>query len=136
MTLLDVPVHVRWKLSALWTSVMFCYVYGDIFGLFKPGKLASMLSGQTPVGPTTQALLVAFAIVMAIPSVMVFLSLALKAGIARLANIFFGSAYTIVIGLTMRGAWRFYQLLGLMEITLTVFVVWFAWTWPRERLDA
>ena len=40
------------------------------------------------------------------------------------------------VPVTMRGAWRFYQLLGLMEITLTAVVVWFAWTWPRERLDA
>jgi len=95
-----------------------------------------MLSGQTPVGPTSQALLVAFAIVMAIPSVMVFESLALKASLSRWANILFGSAYTIVIGVTMRGAWSFYRLLGLVEITLTVFVVWYASTWPRERLDA
>lgn len=25
----DVPVPIKIKLAALWTSVMFCYVYGD-----------------------------------------------------------------------------------------------------------
>jgi hypothetical protein len=126
----DVPVHVRLKLSALWTSVVFCYVYGDIFGLFRPGKLASMISGQTPVGPTTQALLIAFAIVMAIPSVMVFVSVALKASLARRANVLFGSVYAIVISLTMRGAWGYYLVLGVIEVALTVLIAWYAWTWP------
>ena len=83
MKLSDVRVHVRLKLSALWASVMFLYVYGDFFGLFKPGKLAEMQAGRTPLGATTQGILVAFAVVMAIPSAMVFLSLVLKASVAR-----------------------------------------------------
>jgi hypothetical protein len=36
--LADAPVPVRLKLSALWASVMFCYVYGDYFDLFRPGS--------------------------------------------------------------------------------------------------
>src|SRR5262245_52158245 len=71
MKLADIPVHVRLKLSALWASVMFCYVYGDFFGLFRPGKLAAMLAGQTPIGPTTQGMLLGFAVLMAVPSAMV-----------------------------------------------------------------
>jgi len=132
MKLDDVPVHVRLKLSALWASVMFCYVYGDFFGLFKPGKLASMQAGQTPLGPTTRTILLAFSIVMAIPSVMVFLSLVLKPSINRQANIILGSAYTVIIVLTMRGAWGFYLFLGFIEAALTALVVWYAWNWPRQ----
>lgn len=30
----DQKVNVKTKLSALWASVMFCYVYGDYFGLY------------------------------------------------------------------------------------------------------
>jgi hypothetical protein len=33
----DIKVHVKIKISALWASVMFCYIYGDYFGLYKPG---------------------------------------------------------------------------------------------------
>jgi hypothetical protein len=101
MKLADVPVSVRIKLSALWASVMFCYVYGDFFGLFRPGKLATMLAGQTPVGPTTQGVLLAFAVVMAIPSVMVFLSLVLQPIFARWANIILGLIYSVIIVITM-----------------------------------
>ena len=54
----DVKVPVRVKLSALWASVMFCYVYGDYFGLYKPGSLQHMLDGRMePLGPTTQGIL-------------------------------------------------------------------------------
>jgi hypothetical protein len=133
VTLADSPVPVRQKLSALWASVMFCYVYGDIFGLFRPGKLAALLDGRTPLGPTTQGILVAFAAVMAIPSVMVALSLLLPPTLARWANIIFGVAYTIVIVLSIRGAWNFYLMLAGIEAALTIAVTWYAWTWPRQE---
>ena len=46
----DIRVHVRFKLFALWTSVMFCYIYGDYFELYQPGKLPAMLAGRTALG--------------------------------------------------------------------------------------
>jgi hypothetical protein len=49
-TLDDIKVHVKIKLSALWASVMFCYIYADYFGLWKPGTLQEMLSGK--MGPS------------------------------------------------------------------------------------
>lgn len=30
------------KLAALWASTMFCYIYGDYFGLYVTGTLADM----------------------------------------------------------------------------------------------
>jgi hypothetical protein len=32
----------------------------------------------------------------------------------------------------IRGGWHYYVLFGLIEITLTVLIVWFAWTWPKQ----
>ena len=55
---------------------MFCYVYGDYFGLYVPGKLQDMLGGKGPVGPVSEASLVATALLLALPGLMVFLSLA------------------------------------------------------------
>ena len=46
----DIKVHVKFKLFALWTSVMFCYIYGDYFELYQPGKLPAMLAGRTALG--------------------------------------------------------------------------------------
>ena len=75
----DAPVAIRQKLSALWASVMLCYVYGDFFGLFSPGKLMRMNAGEFgPLGQATPAVLVGVSVMMAIPALMIFLS-AIKA---------------------------------------------------------
>jgi uncharacterized protein DUF6326 len=87
-----------------------------------------------PLGPITQGVLLAIAIVMAIPSLMVFLSLVLKPALNRRLNIVFGVIYTVIMLLTMRpGAWAFYIFLGVVEVMLTVLIVWHAWTWSREQ---
>jgi len=129
----DIKVHVKMKLSALWASVMFCYIYGDFFGLYRPGKLQGLLEGRMPLGPTTQGVLLGTAIVMAIPSVMVFLSLALKPVLNRWMNIIFGVLNTAIMLMTMPGAWVFYIFLGVVEVVLTALIVWYAWNWPREQ---
>src|SRR5712691_927031 len=128
----DVKIHVKFKISALWVAVMFCYVYRDFFSLFQPGKLAGMLAGKIePLGPTTQGVLLGTAALMAIPSIMVFLSLVLKPKINRLLNIILGVTYSLVILITMPGAWIFYIFLGVLEVALTGLIVWYAWHWPR-----
>lgn len=131
-TLHDMKVHVKVKLSALWAAVMFCYIYGDYFGLYVPGQLKGMLAGQGPVGPTSQSSLVPVAILMAIPGVMVFLSLVLPPRPNRLLNIILGVIYTVIMLITMPGAWVFYIVLGVIEIALTILIAWYAWSWPRE----
>ena len=56
----DVRVPTRYKLSAMWASVMFCYIYVDYFELYVPGKLQGMLDGKiVPLGPVTQGILLA-----------------------------------------------------------------------------
>lgn len=129
----DSKIHVKIKLSALWASVMFCYIYGDYFGLYKPGTLQGMVDGQMgPLGPTTQGILLGTAIMMAIPSVMVFLSLGLPPTLSRWANISFGAIYTAIMLITMPGAWVFYICLGAIEVILTALIVWYAWHWPKQ----
>jgi Family of unknown function (DUF6326) len=131
----DVKIHVRFKLSSLWTSVMLCYVYGDYFELYVPGKLRSMLDGRiAPLGPVTQGVLVGTTILMAIPGLMVVLSLLLPSALSRIANIVLGSAYSLIVLVVIsRAGWRFYVLMGIVEIVLTSLIVWYAWTWPRLK---
>ena len=128
----DVPVPVRAKLSALWAALMFCYIYGDYFGLYVPGKLSGMIAGEGPIGPISQSGLVITSVLLAVPGLMVFLSLALPPVVCRWANILFGMFYIAVMALTMPGAWTFYILLGAVEIVLGLLTVWYAWRWPRE----
>lgn len=128
----DVKVPVKLKLSALWASLMFCYIYGDYFGLFQPGNLQDMLQGKMgPLGPTTQGVLLGTSVLMAIPSLMVFLALALPAAFNRWANVVLGLAYAAIIVISMPGAWVFYQFLGVIEAVLSLLIAWQAWRWPR-----
>ena len=128
----DAKINVKIKLSALWASVMFCYIYADYFGLYVPGPLQAMLDGQMrPLGPTTQRVLLGTSLMLAIPSLMIFLSVALRPVINRWLNIVAGVAYTVIILITMWG-WAFYIFYGAIEIGLTSLVVWYAWTWPRS----
>jgi hypothetical protein len=138
----DTQVPVRMKLSFLWVSAMLCYIYCDYFELYVPGKLQSMLEGLfgPPGGPLaaatmTQSVLLGSAVLMAFPSLMVFLSIALPPTLCRLANIGFDIVYSIIVALVaFRSTWAFYRFVGLVEIVLTLFVVWYAWTWPRRSL--
>ncbi|TPG11364.1 hypothetical protein EAH88_02165 [Rhodanobacter glycinis] len=130
--LVDVTVPVRAKLSALWAALMFCYIYGDYFGLYVPGKLSGMINGEGPIGHVSQSALVITSILLAVPGLMVFLSLVLPAAICRWGNIVLGAFYIAVMALTMPGAWSFYILLGVVEIAVGLLTVWYAWSWPRQ----
>lgn len=124
----DIKVNVRFKLFALWSSVMFFYIYGDYFQLHQPGQLLDMIAGRTPFGVMSQGILLGMASVMIIPSLMPFLSLALPAGVNRWVNIVFGAIYTAIMILAIRGGWHFYVAFGLIEIILTSLIIWYAWT--------
>lgn len=125
-------VPIKLKLSALWASVMLCYIYGDYFGLFVPGTLKAMLDGQMgSLGPTTQGVLLGTAALITFPALMIALSLLLPPTMNRWLNIMLGSVYTVIVILFMSGGWWFYEALAIVEIILQLLVVWYAWKWPR-----
>ncbi len=120
------------KLAALWASLMFCYIYGDYFFLYVPGKLGKVAAGQMGFGDLTPMKLAAVAIMMAIPSVMIALSLLLRPIVSRALNLIFGAVYAAIMLLTMSGgAPPFYLVLGTIEVLLTFAIMAYAWTWPR-----
>lgn len=127
----DPPLPLRLKLSALWASLTFCYLYGDYFGLYKPGKLQHMLDGAGPVGPVSQGSLLFVALLLVVPGLMVFLSLAVPARPVRWLNIGLALFYALFVALTMPGAWWFYLAYSSIEIALCLLIVRMAWTWPR-----
>lgn len=131
MPLHDLKIHVRFKLSALWTAIMFCYVYGDFWGLYRPGNLGEILEGMGPLGPTSQGSLLAVSILLAVPAVMIFLSLALPPRAARWLNLLVGVALTAIVLATLPGAWTFYVFMSLVEIAMQLAVIGYAWRWPR-----
>lgn len=132
-TLDDPKVGIRAKLASLWASLMFCYVYGDFFGLFVPGRLRDMIAGNFgPLGPTTQGVLIGVSLLMAVPAVMIFGSLTLPAALCRWTNVLLGTAYTAIMLLTMQDALPFYLVLGTIEVLVSAAIGIYAWRWPRS----
>ncbi|RYD71242.1 MAG: hypothetical protein EOP53_24015 [Sphingobacteriales bacterium] len=133
----DFTVNTRIKLSALWVSVMFCYVYGDYFSLYVPGKINGFINGDNLLN--TPVKLFAAALLMAIPAVMIFFSLVLKPAIARLLNIIFGIFYTAIMLLiavtTIAPWWSFYVFFALLESVLTIIIVCYAVKWPKKQIN-
>jgi hypothetical protein len=82
---------------------MFCYIYGDYFELYQPGKLQEMLSGRTALGAATQNTLLGMAAVMAVPSLMVLLSLILPAVASRWLNVILGAVYSLIMAAAVVG---------------------------------
>jgi hypothetical protein len=85
-----------------------------------------------PFGAISQGVLLGMAAVMVIPSLMPFLSLVLPVAVNRWMNIVFGAVYSVIMMVVIRGGWHYYILFGLIEITLTLLIVWYAWTWPKH----
>jgi hypothetical protein len=130
----DVKINEKFKLSALWAALMFLYIYADHFSLFRTGQIEKMMSGQIGPFPVTQVSLLIFSILMIIPGIMVFLSLALKLKVNRWVNIVLGVLYTFVNVSNLIGeSWAYYIAFGVIEIALTLLIVWNAWKWRNPE---
>lgn len=126
----DLRIPVKMMLSALWAALMLLYIYADHFSLFRTGQIEEMISGRIGPFAVTQGSLLASSILMMIPAVMVFLSLALKPTVSRWANIILGVLYTFVnISNLIGETWAYYMFFGVVEIVLTFLIVWYAWKW-------
>jgi len=77
------------------------------------------------------------AAVLAIPALMIVLTIVLKPKISRVLNILFGSLFTLIVILVGSGsfyAWySFYVFYAFLEAIVTALIVWFAWKWPKEE---
>lgn len=131
----DVKVNVKLKLAALWIVLMFCYTYADILGFYAPGNLEELMSGEIAGIQMTQGMLLGSAILMAVPTGMVFLSLALKARTNRLVNIIAGIVYIGVLGSTFFTGRNpaYYLFFATLKAVLLVLIVWNAWRWPKNN---
>jgi len=133
----DYKINMKLKLSVLWTAVMFCYIYGDYFELYVPKKVEGLISGANMLDSPTKLFLAS--ILLAIPALMICLSILLKPGINKWLNIIFGILYTsmmILIAINSISAWyTFYVFLAILESLITLLIVWYAWKWPKKMLD-
>lgn len=130
----DFKINIKIKLSVLWSSLVFCYIYGDYFFLYVPNKVEGLISGENMLDNPIKLFLAT--VLLVIPALMVCLSIILKPIINRWLNIIFGIFYTLImllIAVTSISEWlSFYVFLAVVESLITSFIVWNAIKWPRE----
>ncbi len=131
----DTKVDVRIKLSALWAATMFCYLYADILSLYRPDFLEQIMIGEIIGFQINQAFLLGSAVLMSIPTIMIFLSLILSPKINRYANMILGIAHIGLAITTMLTpeAWAYYLFDSAVEIVLLSLIVWYVWKWPKQN---
>ena len=131
----DFKVNVKYKLAALWTSVMFCYIYEDYFELYVPKRIEHIVSGESILN--TPLKLFSASWVLIIPALMIFLSILLKPKINRLLNIIFGTSYTaLMLWIASNYSDKlliFALLFAIVESIITGIIIWYAWKWPRQN---
>jgi hypothetical protein len=134
----DVKIDVKIKLSALWIAVTFLYVYADIISFFRKEMIEEILTGEVAGIQINQIFLFGAGILMAIPAVMIFLSLILKAKANRWVNIILSIIYICIIILLqfMPGkgeVWAYYAFYNILELGLHLLIVLYAWKWPEQE---
>ncbi len=120
----------RAKLSTLWIVIMFSMLAADILGSYLPGAQAEMLefAGGTPI--TT--LMLAAAVLMALPIAMIYFSRVLKRAVNRWANIVVGVITTLyVVG--GGSTHPHYLVLASIEVVAALAIIWNAWKWNASE---
>jgi hypothetical protein len=131
----DFPINVKLIISSLWVAVMFCYVYGDYIQIYVPGIIADAME----VSAAREGIEIEFfavALLMSIPSLMIFLTLVLKPSINRWLNIIIPILYIILlVAVNLETTWIYYLYLTAVEILLSITTVWYAWNWPKTETE-
>lgn len=132
-TLHDPRIPVRAKLAAAWTSFMFLYAYVDILNFFTPGVVEDILDGKVFEFDLSQAFSTTALTLVAIPTLMVALSMTLPARASRTTNLVVALLYVPVTAFNAVGAsWLYFYGLGIaLELLLLALIVRHAWTWPH-----
>jgi poly(A) polymerase Pap1 len=128
-------------LSTLWIFAMFNYVYADILSLYfnpvlQKEATKELLSGYVGSIQITQGFVLVVAVLMETAIAMVLLSRVLKYRANRWANIIVGVLQTASVAWSLTGSTYsslFYAFFATIEIACTLFIVWYAWTWPHPE---
>ncbi|MHA2427353.1 MAG: DUF6326 family protein [Candidatus Hermodarchaeia archaeon] len=128
-------INVKVKLAALWVALLFLYTCGDILGFYTPGNLEQLISGEIEGIQLSEGLLIVNAVTMVIQSVMIFLSLALKANTNRWANLIIGVfALVVLVAATYAGGIDLrYSIQAGVELVLIALILWHALNWPKKE---
>jgi hypothetical protein len=106
----DSWINPRFKIAALWTSMLFVFVYVDLFSLYRSEVRADIEAGEIAAFSIGQGFLLGVTVYVALPSLMLFLSLVLPVRVARMANIVLAAVYIPTIVGSAVGEWNYFIL--------------------------
>ena len=130
----DIKVNVKIKLASLWASFMFLYIYVDYFHLYMPGSLKDILAGKVFVFDISYVFLLIAMIFVAIPSLMIFLSVVLPARVNRWTNIIVAAVFIPYMLLNLAGeAWVHMYFAAALEVVLLCLIIRDAWKWTQLK---
>ena len=134
----DPPAPVRAKLAAAWTSFMFFYIYVDYLHLYKPGAIEDILAGVAFKFDISQTFIVTGLTIVGTPALMIWLSMALPARANRTLNLVVASLSIPIVVFNVVGQafvpepWVYFYGLGVVvEVSILIYILRSAWTWPR-----
>ena len=114
---------------------MFLVIYVDYFHLYQPGDIDDIRGGVIFEFDISGTLMTIFFVIIAIPALMVMLSMTLPARVNRATNLVVASLYIPIMVFNAAGAswdWAFYYALTIgVEVLILAFILRSAWTWPR-----
>lgn len=122
-------------LSTLWIVLTVNYIFCDVFTLMYSEELKQLLTGKVGDIEMTQSFLLAFALVMEIPMLMIVLSRILKYKVNRGLNIAAGLFMTFVqaSSLFMGDLTLHYIFFSVVEIALSLLIAIFAFRWKNTK---
>ena len=141
MNTIDMCVHMERKqarLSTLWIFLVVNYIYADIFTNMQPEFLQGLLAGNINGISITQEFLLGASMLMEISMGMIILSRVLRYKANRWANIIAGTLTALVQSLSLfvgGGPSLHYMFFSVIEISCSVCIVWYAWTWNRQAAE-
>ena len=119
------------KISALWVAVMLSSLMGDVLRFYEPGIIKQIIAGEVEGMQQTHRGLLVSATFMAIPIVMVVLSMTLNYNANRWANIIFSIFFFgfTLIWLLVKPPPAYKILLGSVGLVCNALIVWYAYMW-------
>jgi hypothetical protein len=127
---------IQIKLSALWISRMLVGFLGDVLRFLEPGMMAKIIGGDIDGMQMTDGMLLAAAIIMLLPILMVFLSLTMRYKANRLANIILAVFLFVFDLIGLPGYTSPYAtVLILVGMGFNALTVWYAWRWQKTDVS-
>jgi cbb3-type cytochrome oxidase subunit 3 len=128
-------LSVRLKLAAVWTALMFLFVYADLLSFYRPGELDEISAGNMGPVDVSQGSLLSAAVLVTIPALMIVVSVAAPFPLVRWLSLGVGVLYVLVSVSNLLGeSWAYYLFFGVVEIGLAGLVVAYAYRWREARV--